>query len=80
MRASGVVIADVLNQNPPQMSGIQDQDQIQAFFSGRANPAFRKRVGIWGLDGSFNYVKAFGLENRIKGLGERAIIVMDQKP
>jgi hypothetical protein len=77
VRASGVVIVNVLNQNPSQMSGIQDQDQIQAFFSGRANPAFGKRVGIRGLDGSFDYMKAFGLENHIKGPGKRAIIVMD---
>ncbi len=61
------------------MSSIHNQDQIEAFFAGRANPAFRKRVGIRGPDRSGDNVDAFGLKNRIKGWAERAVIVMDQE-
>jgi hypothetical protein len=76
--ASSVVVVNKFIQNSPQMSSIDpqggsfDQDQIQTFFSGRADPAFRIRVCIRGLDGSGDNVEAFGLENSIKSLAKRA--------
>jgi len=74
-----VIVVNNFIQNSPQMNSIDDQDQIQTFFSGRADPAFRKRVCIRGLDGSGDIVEVFGLENSTKSLAKRAIIVMDQK-
>ena len=56
------------------------KDQIQAFLSGRANPAFGKRVGIRCPDGSVDDMHAFTPENSIKGLAERTVIIMDQEP
>ena len=61
------------------MSSIQDQDQIETFLPGRANPAFRESVGIGGFDGSGDNVETFGLENSIKSRAKRAIMVMDQE-
>ncbi len=61
------------------MSGIQDKDQIQAFFSDRPNPTFGVRIGIGCLKGGMNDVKGFTLEDGIKGMGEFAVIVVDQE-
>ena len=62
------------------MSSTEDQDQIEAFFAGRADPTFRKRVCIGCPDRSGDNVEAFRPENIIKSLAERAVIVMDQEP
>ena len=77
--ASGVVIVDKLDQNAPQVSKIEDQDQIQALLPGRKNPAFRESIGIRGSDRRGDNMEAFGLENVIKSLAKRAIIIMDQE-
>ena len=61
------------------MSSIENQDQIQAFCAGRANPSRCERVRVGGSDGGVDDMKAFRLENRIKSLAERAIIIMDQE-
>ena len=79
MGTSSVVVIHELNQDAPQMSSIDDQDQIQTFLAGRANPSFCERVRVGGPERSGDHVEAFGLENRIKGWAERAIIVMDQE-
>ena len=62
------------------MNSIDDEKVIQAFFPGRANPAFGEGVGIGSPDRSVDDMKAFRLENNIKGLAERAVIVMDPEP
>jgi hypothetical protein len=51
VRASHIVImVDILKEHVPQMSGIQDKDQIQALFSDGPNPTFGKRIGIRALN------------------------------
>ena len=45
MRTRNIVVYE-LNQNSAQMSSIQDQDVIQAFFPDSANPAFSKGIGM----------------------------------
>jgi len=85
MGTSSVVVVGKLNQDTPQMSSIDNpqggsfQDQIQTCLSSRKDPSLCERVGIWGSDRSGDHVEAFGLENRIKGWAERAIMVMDQE-
>ena len=78
MKASHVVILiDILKHHAAQMSGIQDKDQIQAFFSDSSNPTFDVRIGIGCLKGGMNDAKGFTLKGGIKGMGEFAIIVVD---
>jgi len=80
MRASHVVIlVDIFKQNTPQMGGIQEKDQIQAFFSDSPDPTFGVRIGIGCLEGGMNDVKGFTLKDDVKGTGELAIIVVDQE-
>lgn len=62
------------------MSSVKYKNVIQTFFADSANPAFRKCVGVRGLEGSGDNVEAFELENGIKGWAKRAVIVMDQEP
>ena len=64
--ASRVVVLHEFNQNTTQMNSIENKDEIKAFFPGRADPAFGKRVGIGSLDGSVDDMPAFRLENSIK--------------
>ena len=42
-------------------------------------PAFRKSVGMGSFDGSGDNVAACGLENGIKSVAKRAIIIIDQE-
>ena len=62
------------------MSSIEDENVIQTFFSGRTNPAFGKGICIGYPERSMDDMQAFNLEKSIKGLAERAVIVMDQEP
>jgi hypothetical protein len=80
MRASHIVIiVDILKQDAPQMSGIQDKDQIQALFSDSPTPTFGVSIGIRCLVGGVNDVKGFTLKDCVKGIGELAVIVVDQE-
>jgi len=85
MGTSSVVVVGKLNQDTPQMSSIDNpqggsfQDQIQTCLSSRKDPSLCERVGIWGSDRSGDHVEAFGLENRIKGWAERALMVVDRE-
>lgn len=63
VRASGVVVIDVLEQDAPQMSSIEDENEIQALIPGRKEPTFSKRVGIRGLDRSGGNVGSVGPES-----------------
>jgi hypothetical protein len=63
-----------------QMSSIEDENVIQTFFLDRADPAFGKGVCIGCPERSMDDMHAFNLEKSIKGLAERAVIVMDQEP
>ena len=77
---SRVVVVHELKQDAPQMSSIEDENEIQAFFSGSADPAFRECVGVGSLERNIDDMKAFRLEDCIKGQAERAIVIMDQEP
>ena len=61
------------------MLSIDDENMIQAFFPDSANPPFGVSICIGSLKRSVNDMDAFGLENGIKGLAERTVIVVDQK-
>jgi len=61
------------------MLTIEDENRIQAFFPDSANPPFGVSICIGSLKRSVNDMDAFGLENVIKGLAERTVIVVDQK-
>ena len=61
------------------MSGIQDKDQIQAFFSDSPNPLFGVRIGIGCQVGGVDDMKGFTLKDGVKGMGELAIVVVDQE-
>ena len=52
---------------------------IQALFPDCPNPAFSIRIGVGSPKRGVYDMKAFGLENSIKGLAERAVIVVDQE-
>jgi hypothetical protein len=58
---------------------IYDQEMIQTFFLDSANPAFSKRVCIGSPKRGIDDMKAFRLENSIKDLAERVVIVVDQE-
>ena len=80
MRANHIVIiVDRLKRHAPQMSGIQDKDQIQALLPDSPNPMFGIRIAIrcqvWGV----NDMKGFTLKDSVKGIGELAVIVVDQE-
>ena len=72
-------MVDKLNQNTPQVSCIENENEIQALLPGRKDPAFSKGVGIRCSDRRGDNVEAFRLENGIKSLAKRAIIIMDQE-
>lgn len=59
------------------MSGIQDKDQIQAFFSDSPNPTFGVRIGIGCLEGGMNDMKGFALKDGVKSMGEISVIIVD---
>lgn len=74
-----VVIIDELMQNTPQMRSIEDEDMIQALFPGSPDPAFSISIGIRCSKRGVNDMEAFRLEDSVKGLGELAVIVVDQE-
>ena len=61
-----VVGVSVFEKNPAQVSGINDQDMIQALFSDGADPALSERVGIGSAIGRVDDLKAFGKEDSIE--------------
>ena len=79
MGAREVVIGHKLNEDTLQMSGAEDQDVIQAFLTGSSDPAFCVRICVRRPEGGVNDVVAFRNENSIKGVIERAVIVVDQE-
>ena len=69
MRASNVVIAiGKLAQHPLQMGIIENEEMIEAFLSGGADPAFREGIRIRSPKGSGENVKALADEDGIESI------------
>jgi hypothetical protein len=81
MWASNVVIAvGELAQHPLQMGIVENEEMIDAFFSGGADPSLRIGIRIRSPKGCGENVKALADEDGIESIRVLAIIVADQVP
>ena len=60
------------------MGRIQDQNEVQAFFSNGLDPPFNMGIGTWCLVRGVNDVETLGLEDGVYGACELAVIVVNQ--
>ena len=79
MGAGSVIVLREFKQDTLQVNSMDDENMIQAFFPDSTNPAFGMGICVWRLERSVNDMKAFGLENGIKGLAEGTVMVVDQE-
>jgi hypothetical protein len=56
MRAREVVIGYILDEDALKMSGTEDQDVVQAFFTAGSDPAFSVRIRVRCLERSLNSI------------------------
>jgi hypothetical protein len=81
MRTRNVVITiGELAQHPLQMGIIENEEMIEAFFSGSTDPAFRERICIRSPKGDGENVVALANEDGIECIREFAIVIADQEP
>ena len=80
MRARNVVITvGELAQHPLQMGIIENEEMIEAFFSGGTDPSLGEGICIGSLKGSGENVEAFADEDGIECIRVLAIVVTDQE-
>jgi hypothetical protein len=76
MRARRIEKGDVLAHDTAQMCLIEDQHLVQAFFSDRADPAFRIRVRVRGMMRIGDHMDTCRPEHRVEGMAEFLVIGM----
>jgi hypothetical protein len=79
MRPSFVVILDILGQHSSQVTLVDNEQVVKAFFSNGSNPPFRECVRFGCSTGSEYRFYAFSLEYPVEGSSELGIAVVDQK-
>ncbi len=79
MRATKVVILDVLDEHTPQMPFIpQEQPMIQALLAYSSYPALSKGVGVRSMARGVKNLDALRGENRIKRVCEFRVMVVNE--
>ena len=79
MRPGGMVISGVFGQHVPQVTLVENQQMVQAFFSDGANPALRDGIRFGSLEGSQYAFEALRNNDVIEGSGEFGVVVMDEE-
>ena len=75
-----VVVIDVFDEHPMQMSAALDEHPVQTFGSNGAHESFRKRVGARSPDRSEDHLRAFAAEHVVEASRELRVPVTYQKP
>ncbi len=78
MRSSGVVVVDVSLEDTTEMSLIEHQDMVEHFLAHAPHPSFSKWISIGCLKRRMDDTDLLGLEDRVEGFGQLAVIVMNQ--
>ena len=78
MWSSGVVVVDVSLEDTTEMSLIEHQDKVEHFLAHAAHPSFSKRISIGCFKRCMDDADLLGLEDRVEGFGQLAVIVMNQ--
>jgi hypothetical protein len=75
-----VVVVDVLAQHTLEVTARKDQDAVEAFAPGAADPAFRVCFRLRCGDGRADHRDSLGAQEGVEGLRQLGVAVADQDP
>jgi len=76
MRAGVIVVADVLGKDVVQVTLVQHDELVKAFFADRTDPALGKGIGFGCAHRCFEDVDAFGFEDGVEDRRVLAIAIV----
>jgi hypothetical protein len=76
----GVVVGDVFAQHAFEVAAGEDQDSVEAFAPGAADPAFGMCLRFWCGDRGADHADPFRAKELVEGPGRFDVAVADQDP